>query len=529
MSKKIFLVLLIWLFLTSLGFSQTVIKSFVAPGDNATWGLTVGGNFGTKYLWSASVSETGSIIYQLDTAGNVLSSFSWPHGIVSGLAWQGLPDDDAVLWIAEAFTGNIYKALTSGEELLKIESALADVAGLALENSNLWVIDRGNYTVNQIDTGGNVVTSFSIGTYAGNPSGLTWDGSAFWMCESFHNHIIQLTKEGELLQSFSGPGTNAIELEWDGSHLWVSDIVTDRIYKLQVSTRPQPGLLFSWRALDIEGALAPPPYGLRLDGFFDNKDYHEVTFSFDSVLFDEFEDGTAHLFGTLKLAEWNNTGGPGDYASDWDLDVWFKSAEAPAGADPDWRFYEIIPDPIPAHKEMLNQDNSKDFTDFWTYPADLSKPFQVGFGANEKNDHYGAAGWLSFLHVDSCDTTGKGPGKYIDACDLLMDLVAAHTDVSPEKTKKPGSYSLLSNYPNPFNAQTQIKYYLRQESSVKLVIYNVLGQKIKVLVNGKQTRGEKRVTWDGKDESGSPVASGVYFYQLVTQNESDFGKMTLLK
>jgi len=238
LSKKFFLLLVIWLFLASFGFSQTVIKSFVAPGDNATWGLTVGGNFGTQYLWSASVSETGSVIYQLDTAGNVLSSFDWTHGIVSGLAWEGLPDDDAVLWIAEAFTGNIYKVTTSGEELLKIESELADVAGLALENSNLWVIDRGNFTVNQIDASGNTVNSFSIDAYDGSPSGLTWDGSAFWLCESFNNKIIQLTKEGDLLQAFSGPGTNATEIEWDGKYLWISDIVTDRIYQIQVEHVP---------------------------------------------------------------------------------------------------------------------------------------------------------------------------------------------------------------------------------------------------------------------------------------------------
>ena len=77
--------------------------------------------------------------------------------------------------------------------------------------------------------------------------------------------------------------------------------------------------------------------------------------------------------------------------------------------------------------------------------------------------------------------------------------------------------SSLSNYPNPFNAATTIAYSLQRESRVTLSFYNAAGQRVRLLIPGtRQSAGEYTAIWDGVDDTGRSVASGVYFYKLVT-------------
>ncbi|MCK4223592.1 MAG: T9SS type A sorting domain-containing protein [candidate division Zixibacteria bacterium] len=93
----------------------------------------------------------------------------------------------------------------------------------------------------------------------------------------------------------------------------------------------------------------------------------------------------------------------------------------------------------------------------------------------------------------------------------------------------PQHFSLSQNYPNPFNPQTSIRYALPQDAQVKLVIYNILGEKVKTLVDEHQFAGYQVIWWDGKDERGDKVASGVYFYRLEAEKFSEVKKMLLVK
>jgi hypothetical protein len=93
----------------------------------------------------------------------------------------------------------------------------------------------------------------------------------------------------------------------------------------------------------------------------------------------------------------------------------------------------------------------------------------------------------------------------------------------------PGEYVLLQNYPNPFNPQTNISYQLPRAGHVSLVVFNVLGQQVRQLVDEAQLPGEYVVIWDGVDETGCPVASGVYFYQFLAGEFRQVRKMLLLK
>ncbi len=97
----------------------------------------------------------------------------------------------------------------------------------------------------------------------------------------------------------------------------------------------------------------------------------------------------------------------------------------------------------------------------------------------------------------------------------------------------PKSFSLSQNYPNPFNPTTLIRYTIPavsdQPSKVSLKVYNILGQEVRTLINKKQAPGYYRVIWDGKDEDGAPVSSGIYFYRLVARDFVGVKKMILLK
>jgi hypothetical protein len=76
-------------------------------------------------------------------------------------------------------------------------------------------------------------------------------------------------------------------------------------------------------------------------------------------------------------------------------------------------------------------------------------------------------------------------------------------------------FALHQNYPNPFNPATHIDYQLAQAGLVRLTIYSVLGQRMRVLVQGPQQAGFHQVSWDGTDAAGREVAAGVYVYRLA--------------
>ncbi len=101
------------------------------------------------------------------------------------------------------------------------------------------------------------------------------------------------------------------------------------------------------------------------------------------------------------------------------------------------------------------------------------------------------------------------------------------TDINPGVL--PAKFELTQNYPNPFNPDTKIEFAVPQKSQVDLVIYNVMGQKVKTLISDVLDAGWKQVTWDGTDDFGNTVASGMYLYKLNAGDFVDSKKMSLVK
>lgn len=127
--------------------------------------------------------------------------------------------------------------------------------------------------------------------------------------------------------------------------------------------------------------------------------------------------------------------------------------------------------------------------------------------------------------VDSVSAMGAITQAMID----LGEPVGTGDDHPEDQDGIPRAYALNQNYPNPFNPETTIEYALTEPTPVQLSIYNILGQRVRILVNEEQNAGYYRIHWNGKDESGRAVASGVYLYKLEAGEISKTRKMLLIK
>jgi len=97
-----------------------------------------------------------------------------------------------------------------------------------------------------------------------------------------------------------------------------------------------------------------------------------------------------------------------------------------------------------------------------------------------------------------------------------------------ESQDQPDRFNLEQNYPNPFNPSTTIRYALAAPTSVRLKVYNSLGQHIKTLVDASQAAGAQEVIWDGTDHANQPASAGTYIYELATEHSTLQRPMLLL-
>lgn len=93
----------------------------------------------------------------------------------------------------------------------------------------------------------------------------------------------------------------------------------------------------------------------------------------------------------------------------------------------------------------------------------------------------------------------------------------------------PSQYSLSNAYPNPFNPETKVNFNIPQVTKIKLVVYNLLGQRVRTLVDGELQAGAYSATWNGTDDFGRQMASGIYFFSLESQTFRATKKMILMK
>ena len=109
-----------------------------------------------------------------------------------------------------------------------------------------------------------------------------------------------------------------------------------------------------------------------------------------------------------------------------------------------------------------------------------------------------------------------GRPEFIEKNDLNLDSV-------------PQDYALSQNYPNPFNPRTHLKYELPTASQVKITVFNLNGQRVRILFDGKKNAGRYVASWNGSNTAGRRVASGVYFVRMKAERFVTVRKMILTK
>jgi len=138
--------------------------------------------------------------------------------------------------------------------------------------------------------------------------------------------------------------------------------------------------------------------------------------------------------------------------------------------------------------------------------------------------------WFGFSYMALRDDVASCP---IDRFEIARDVfswtqnIVPLLNVTPAETPK--STTLAQNFPNPFNPSTTIKFDLKEKGPVTLKVYNVAGQLVRTLVEGVRDAASYSIAWDGRNDAGSTVASGIYFYKMETKDFSQTRKMVLLR
>jgi hypothetical protein len=172
-----------------------------------------------------------------------------------------------------------------------------------------------------------------------------------------------------------------------------------------------------------------------------------------------------------------------------------------------------------------------------SYPGFAGRVLQVGFNKREALLTLGMEGRESSAGYGLYRVTVKGQmpiiGRWFYGSMLIKvkgEEPSKTPDVTPKiEVKAPDAFALSQNFPNPFNPETKISYSLPKDAHVTLTIFNIVGQKVKTLVDELQDAGDKSIHWDGKDDNGNQVSSGIYFYRIQAGDYSETKGMVLLK
>jgi len=161
-------------------------------------------------------------------------------------------------------------------------------------------------------------------------------------------------------------------------------------------------------------------------------------------------------------------------------------------------------------------------------PFSAIRVLDAATGATE-DERTGAFGMPTLVDVDNDNMLEIVVTEGINTLACYKYDVGTGVSGDPGNGEVPTSFELRQNYPNPFNPNTTIAYSLDRRAHVRIVIYNSLGQVVRVMVNETQGSGEYEVTWDGVGARGQVQPSGVYFYQLQIGSQRATNKMVFLK
>ena len=145
--------------------------------------------------------------------------------------------------------------------------------------------------------------------------------------------------------------------------------------------------------------------------------------------------------------------------------------------------------------------------------------------------------WYNYFSGDSLSISETQnpisllPGEFQIFTDKKLEAPDISTNINRNIKELPITFMLEQNYPNPFNSSTTIRYSLTEQipTQTSVTITNILGQQVKTLVSQKQAAGNYQILWNGLDNSGKPVSSGVYLYSIVSGRFYAVKKLVFIK
>lgn len=368
---------------------------------------------------------------------------------------------------------------------------------------------------------------------------ISFGGVLFSQDHVVISEILVTPTDGEFIEIYN-PTSSTVDL----SNYYITDatFADDTVfYYLIVTGDGGGGDFWDFNARFPEGAQIAP------------SEFQTIAIPGDSTFFDEygvlptyelFEDSTAFAndvpnmreaaegsiaspFNSSRASGLTNSGevvilyywdGVSDLVKDVDYAVWGDKEEA-------------------VDKTGVRIDSNTDAdTDSSDYQPDtpIASQSVIATGAHA----FGMSWQRSDPNLEVGETTTGGNG-ITGQDETSEDLGAAFTQAEPTpgnptsveliSDQIPRAFELEQNYPNPFNPETSIRYALLTNARVKLDIYNPLGQKIATLVDENQVAGNYLAKWNGRNDSGQLVSSGVYVYRLEAGDFLESKKMLLLK
>ena len=162
-------------------------------------------------------------------------------------------------------------------------------------------------------------------------------------------------------------------------------------------------------------------------------------------------------------------------------------------------------------------------------PNAAGYPLEIGYG--ETVNMVQAFTVPAPLVVNNCEIIVFAQNDYMKEIyqTARIKITDIPTAIDDKVDGLPGEFQLAQNCPNPFNAKTTISYSLEKAGEVKLAVFDLAGRKVANLFSGIQNAGNYQIVWDGADDNGVGVSSGIYFYRLTADNYSYARRMTLIK
>jgi len=487
------------------------------------------GNFEWDHAYGGTVSETGFLVQQTSDGGYIIAGFIW----------------------LESQNMDMYLVKTD---------ASGDTLWVRNFGGGLW--EKG-YAVRQTPDGGYIVAGFTASFGAG----------------AYDVYLIKVDADGNLLWDRTYGGTSyegayAAQITSDGGYVlagWTSSFGSGGDDMYLVKTDADGNFLWqrTYGGTDIEWAQSvrqTSDGGYILAGWTYVEDYDQTntylvkTDSDGNLLWECIgqeagpEESVA-LFDVREAPDGGYVAAGKDYVRGENGDfclVKYAGEQRPTVS------IQIIPDDPPVTVPqggrfgytgtVTNNTEDPQITDAWVMavgplegvygPFRNFQDLQLGpsqaRSAHLNQQVHNRAPLGFYNYIAYC---GDYPATVVDSSLFQIEVVAGPLTKAGEAgwvltgsflegdlTDVPSEFALLSNYPNPFNAQTVIQYQLPASSSVKLEIYNLIGEKVATLLNGAEEAGYKSVTWDA-----SEISSGIYFYKLSAGDYTETKRMMLVK